>query len=102
MAKTANEIALEIKEYILSWRKPYENWYSGITSDPRKRLFDEHGVVEEGSGHGWILRQCLNSEAARQVEEYLISTLGTKGDVGGGDTSSNYVYAYEITNYTRE
>lgn len=101
MLKTADQIALEVKNYIFKWNKPYSSWYVGITAEPDKRVFIDHGVRKD-NGHGWIYRECQSSNDARNIEAYFINSLGTKGDVGGGDDNSNFVYAYEITNYTNE
>lgn len=75
MIRTINETALEIKNYILTWGKPYKDWYSGITGDPDSRVFQEHGVRKD-NGHGWIIRECSNSDNARKIEEYLVNVLG--------------------------
>jgi len=89
----------EIKSHIQKRGRGYTAWYAGVASDARSRLFTDHRVDET---HGeWIFRT-LNSDAeARIVEEALLS-LGCKGASGGGDASSNKVYAYLITATTVE
>lgn len=74
-------------------------WYVGITSNPDTRLFNDHGV-DKANGN-WAFTQCIDSSTSRQVERYF-NQRGTKGDSGGGDNTSNYVYAYKITSSTRE
>lgn len=101
MLKTADQIVLEVKNYIITWNKPFTSWYVGITAEPNQRVFIAHGVRNDNL-HGWIVRECQNSNDARNIEEYFVNTVGTKGNVGGGDDKSNFVYAYEITNYTNE
>jgi len=98
-AKPEETVKKEIKEHIDKSGYPYSEWYVGISDDPEDRLFNDHKVEKKS---WWIYRECFNSEAARRVEEYLINTLGTKGDVGGGDEKSIFVYAYKITNSTVE
>ena len=93
-------VKLEIEKYIQNSGESYSDWYVGIASDPRKRLFNDHNV-DEKSGH-WIFRECENSSVAREIEEYLINTLGTDGNPGGGDYSTKYVYAYKKTSSTIE
>jgi hypothetical protein len=97
MTKVIKETALsEIKEYINAREGKYDQWYAGITEDPKKRLFTDHAVK-----HDWIYRECFSSDSARWVEEKLLD-LGCKGDTGGGDDNTIYVYAYKITSDTNE
>lgn len=99
MAKTKQEIISDIENYIGS---NFSSWYIGIASDPKQRLFIDHNVKEKGSGGGWIFREAKSSDEARDIEIYLIDKLGTKGDSGGGDNTTKYVYAYRITPTTKE
>jgi hypothetical protein len=78
---------------------PYSQWYIGIAAAPRQRLFNDHCVTENGGA--WIYRECSTSSAAREIEEYFIQ-LGMQGGPGGGDATTKYVYAYKITQTTRE
>ena len=48
MTKIKAEIIEDIKVYIQNWGGKYPDWYVGITSDPRQRLFSDHGVREKG------------------------------------------------------
>jgi len=84
MLKTTDQIALEIKNYILDWNKPFSSWYVGITAESDQRVFVAHGVRKDNR-HGWITRECQSARDARNIEEYFVNTVGTKGDVGGGD-----------------
>jgi len=97
MAKTKQEIISDIKNHIGS---NFKNWYIGIATDPRQRLFVDHGVDEKNGR--WIFREAQSSDGARDIEIYLIDKLGTKGDSGGGDNTTKFVYAYCITSTTRE
>ncbi|MCX6704603.1 MAG: hypothetical protein NTZ07_04145 [Candidatus Woesebacteria bacterium] len=100
MAINEEAAKIEIKGYIDRSSYSYSDWYVGIASDPEKRLFTDHRVQREGGW--WIYRECFSDSAARTVEDYFVNILGTKGDTGGGDTSSVYVYAYKITDSTVE
>ena len=90
MAYSEEQAYNEIKSY-MDRNNNYPKWYSGITSDPRKRLFEEHNVSEKSDY--WIYRQCYSEQSARNVEEALLK-LGCDGGTGGGDESSVCVYAY--------
>lgn len=100
MAKSKETIKTEIKNHIHECGGQYSNWYVGIASDPKERLFTEHNVSEKNGA--WIYREAENSSAAREVEEYFVNTLETDGGPGGGDSSTKYVYAYKKTSYTNE
>jgi len=99
MSKTAKQIAQEILDYIKRCGGLYGSWYVGITSDPQKRLFSEHGVREKGDS--WIFRDASSVEEARAIEQYFVNSLGTDGGSGGGDASSRFVYAYKKSAHTR-
>ena len=98
MKSTAIQAIESIKTYINSG--PFSHWYTRIAKDPKDRLFNGHAVKENGDL--WILVPCINSNEARNAEQYIVGTLGTKGDVGGGDDNSDCVYSYKITNHSRE
>jgi hypothetical protein len=94
---SAQEAFDKIKAYI-DKRKPYSNWYVGITSDPKSRLFTDHNVSEEKDA--WIYQRCYGNEDARSVESSLLS-YGCDGGSGGGDMTSTYVYAYLKASHTK-
>jgi len=97
MVKNKQEIISDIKNYIGS---DFSNWYIGIATNPRQRLFIDHNVNEDNGR--WIYREAQSSNDARDIEIYLIDKLGTKGDSGGGDNTTKFVYAYLITSNTKE
>jgi hypothetical protein len=99
MASSKQVVIADIKSYVANNGGVYSQWYIGITSDPRQRLFNDHAVSEKGGA--WIHRECETSTAARDVEDYFIK-LGMQGGPGGGDNSSRTVYAYRITSTTKE
>ena len=94
------QIVNEIVMYIQNNGNNFLNWYVGIASDPRIRLFNDHCVQEKGGC--WIFRSSLSSEDARIIENYIIDKYHTKGDIGGGSENSNFVYAYKITESTKQ
>jgi len=80
-----------IKAYIDKQDKPYQSWYVGIASNARKRLFEDHNVLEKTDQ--WVYDQCPNDKDARSVEAALLK-LGCDGETGGGDETTTYIYAY--------
>lgn len=67
------------------------NWYVGIASDARSRLFDDHSVNENSDG--WCHGQALNDRHARTAESSLLD-LGFDGGRSGGDHTTVHVYAF--------
>jgi len=99
MADTEERIKSDIKTYIVECGGSYSDWYVGISGNARGRLFEGHGVDENNDL--WIYRQAYSSDAARRVESYFVSILGTDGGTGGGDEDSDYVYAYKKNEHTQ-
>lgn len=97
--KTPNQIVADIDGYIRQSGRPYSEWYVGIASNPRDRLFVDH-CVSETSDH-WIFRDAGTDSAARAIEQAFFKA-GCRGGPGGGDHTTTFVYAYFITNSTRE
>ncbi|MYA62929.1 MAG: hypothetical protein F4X94_10210 [Dehalococcoidia bacterium] len=100
MSVTTNQITSEIEAHIRKCGGTFRQWYVGITSDARERLFSGHKVRENGDA--WIHRQAGTHQEARQIEGYFVNQLGTRGGPGGGSTASRSVYAYKITAHTVE
>lgn len=100
MPQTNQVIISEMIAYMAQGGGRYSDWYVGIASDPRQRLFIDHSVQE--NGYGWIHREAFNSDSARDVESHFTNTLGTDGDTGGGDYTTKFVYAYKKASHTRE
>ncbi|MBR1916139.1 MAG: hypothetical protein IJ830_06875 [Alphaproteobacteria bacterium] len=91
------KIVNDIVEHVGPDNKP--NWYVGIATHPRERLFKDHCVDEQ---HGrWIYRDAITETDARDTEEHLLKIFKFRGDVGGGNYPT-YVYAYKITSYTKQ
>ena len=99
--KTREEIFTEITDHIAKsgGASVGFGWYAGITSSPKRRVFEEHGVSEKNGR--WIWRKAGNVRDARSIEQSLLRW-GCAGGAGGGDDSSGFVYAYEVTRSTDE
>jgi len=98
MAKSLMVLRRKILEHIARDGSPYESWYVGITSDPERRLFDEHGV-DRTAKKWWTYDEFTSVDLARRVEKYFIEQ-GCDGEPGGGDEESKFVYAYKKTKDT--
>ncbi len=65
----------------------------GISKDAKDRLFNGHNIRKKKDA--WIFRTARSSQVTRDIEEYFVNTLGTDGGTGGGDNTSDMVYAYK-------
>lgn len=99
LSTNAQRIIREIEEYIVRCGGVYGNWYVGIASSPASRLFQDHNVNEQGA---WIHIGANSSDEARSIEDYFHNVRHTQGAGGGGDNTTTFVYAYMITQSTRE
>jgi len=99
MATDKQTIISDIKSYAANNGGSYSQWYVGIATVPRQRLFNDHAVKEKGDA--WIYRQCASSDIARAIEKHFLDQ-GMKGGSGGGDYNSDHVYAHKIAGHTVE
>ena len=77
----------------------YPAWYVGITTNPRKKLFEGHNVSERAGA--WLYRDAGSESMAKDVEAIFLKR-GCKGTNGlGSGDSSHYIYAYKMTRTTR-
>lgn len=93
-----SRIVAHIRDYIQKCGGWSSEWYVGIATDVRQRLFGDHNVDEHG-GY-WIYDQASSEAVARATEAALLR-YGYRGGTGGG-REPRFVYAYKITNYTSE
>jgi hypothetical protein len=91
MSKSKQEIITAIDTYMQKFNYKNSDWYVGIASDPKDRLFNGHNVNENNGT--WIYEQALSDSVAREIEKIYINT-GHDGGDGGGNYESMYVYAY--------
>lgn len=100
MAASAQQIVNEIVDYMDKHGGNYRNWYVGIASNPRDRLFSDHNVNEHSDL--WIFNETNDEDTARRIEKHFIDNVGTQGGGGGGSSSTRSVYAYRIAAHTNE
>ena len=100
MASTKEQILEEISGHINKQGGPASAWYVGITGDLEQRLHGFHQVPKEN--HWFMTRQAESAETAREIERSFVEQIGTDGGTGGGDDESTWVYAYLITDKTKE
>lgn len=98
MTKSKQEIIDDINTHIRKSGGGYSVWYIGISKDAKDRLFNGHSVKEKKDA--WIYRTASSSQVAREIEDYFVNTLNIGGDTGGGDNTSDMIYAYKKAVHT--
>ena len=96
--KTPQELYDWLLEYINQRGGVYNEWYAGIATAPRDRLFSDHNVNEDTGA--WAYDFVATDEGARAVEKALLE-LGCDGGGGGGSDTTRAVYVYFKTSGTR-
>lgn len=93
-----DQIIADFNDHLQKSKKEYwQDFYVGITNDMERRLFLEHNVKRDGAW--WIYRKATDKATAQAVEEHFLDK-GMKGDTGGGNEDSTFVYCYEISSTT--
>jgi len=97
MSYTKEQIIVDISTYIRLEGGAKADWYVGVASDPRDRLFNGHKVKEKSDC--WIYREAESSSEARNIARAYLDG-GHHGGSDGEDASTVYVYAYQRTSGT--
>ena len=90
-------IISDFEAYMRKHGGRFSDWYAGIASDPKARLFNGHSVSEKEDA--WIYSDCGSEAGARDVEDYFLKK-GCDGDTGGGDRSTRFAYLYKKNGHT--
>jgi hypothetical protein len=98
MVKSKRSVIHEIDAYLEGAGGEYGEWYVGIASDAEDRLFGQHNVKEKGDQ--WIFRHCMSSADACDIESHFVIEMGTDGGTGGGNETTDMVYAYRKNEHT--
>lgn len=100
MVKDEPTIRSDIENYIDRKGETYTSWYVGVAEDARDKLFKDHKVDEKNGS--WIYRNAASRTIAERIEKYFVNQLGTKGNPGGSSDATRSVYAYKITDNTKQ
>lgn len=95
MAKLANIIIVEILKFIYQEGGNPKIWCVGVTSDPRRQLFDEHRVHYQNDA--WIYRLAASESEALQIQLYFLE-FGLVEEEEGWQPGARTVYAYRKHN----
>lgn len=88
----------EIDSRIHRSKRGYPDWYVGIATNPRERLFQGHNVSEPSGA--WFYRDAGSVSTAKDIEAIFVKK-GCKGGNTRGEDSPRYVYVYKMTRTTR-
>jgi hypothetical protein len=99
MAVAKQQVVEDLRGYVERLGYAYREWCVGMASEPRARLFRDHGVDEKTDE--WIYRECESAPVASQVEELFVEVLGADWTPNGGDDTARWVYLYHKTAHTR-
>ncbi|MCH8944602.1 MAG: hypothetical protein IH910_07415 [Proteobacteria bacterium] len=92
------KVSTFLTNYINKNEQPsLKNWYVGIASDVKDRLFSDHNVTKDGGL--WAHSPADTAAIARAVEAELLAE-GLDGGKGGGDDTTKSVYVYVKTSST--
>ncbi len=90
------KVIQDVEAYIGQHGGRYREWYAGIATKPRDRLFNDHNINEKTDA--WIFRDCGSESTARKVEKHFLGK-GCDGGTGGGITPT-FFYAYKKKAHT--
>jgi hypothetical protein len=99
MKYAEQQIMNEVIVHMGKYDGKYQDWYAGVATDAKTTLFNDHCVKE--SADAWICRQCVNNDAAREIERYFMKK-GCNGGPVGEEKTTLFFYAYLIQPHTRQ
>lgn len=101
MIMSVQQVKYEFLAYIKEFDPRFSNWYVGISDNPRRTLFETHGVRD--ASDPWLYKQLLTFRAARTVQAYFTEHLKTRGHVPAALSEDlDCVYLYKIDEHTRQ
>lgn len=92
---SVQQLKFQVIAHVKAYGGDFTRWYVGVTDDPERALFDEHGVDRE---HGvWVFRQAMSFRAVENAQTFFIRALGMDGKPYPADRPTAEVdclYAY--------
>ena len=86
-----DEIITRILAFVNKYGGMYSDYYVGITNNVDERL------KQHGASHKLRVYDDLVSRInAKDTEQHLLSHYGFKGDTGGGDSDSTFLYCFKL------
>ena len=79
MIFSVQQIKFEFFQYIREFSTNFDGWFVGISSDPKKDLFDKHLVDREKDI--WLHKQAVSFAACKTIQKYFLENLNTDGEI---------------------
>jgi hypothetical protein len=94
MAYSVQQIKFEIYRYIKEYDSDFNNWYIGISENPKKTINIDHNIdLENGI---WLYKQALTFTACKTIQKYFIQNLNMAGElVEFGNENMDCVFIYK-------
>lgn len=99
MIYSVQQIKFDIYSYIKELESEFEDWYIGISSNPKTKMQAEHNVNE--AEDIWLYRQALSLRACQTIQRHFVEGLGLSGElVAEGTEDCNCIYLYKKSHRT--
>lgn len=86
-----NEIVAKILNFVRENGGVHSDFKLGITNNVDERL------VQHGAGNNpRIFYDLASREIAKDTENYLLSCYMFKGDTGGGESNTTWIYCFKV------
>jgi len=94
MIYSVQQIKFDVYSYIKEFDSEFDDWYIGISNDPKTKMLAEHNVDE--AEDIWLYRQALSLRACQTIQRHFVEGLGVSGEpVVEGRQGGNCIYLYK-------
>lgn len=99
MVYSVQQIKFEIFRYIKEFGSNFDDWFVGISSDPKKTMLEQHQVDEKKDI--WLYRQAVSFTACRTIQKYFLEHLKTDGlPILEGNEDTDCIYLFKKSERT--
>ncbi len=99
MIYSVQQIKFEIFQHIKEFGSNFQDWFVGISSDPKHDLFNKHLVDKKEDI--WLHKQAVSFAACKNVQKYFLENLKTDGEiVNNGHEDMNCIYLFKKSQNT--
>jgi len=91
---SVQQIKFEIFQHIKEFGSNFQDWFVGISSDPKHDLFNRHLVDKKEDI--WLHKQAVSFAACKNIQKYFLENLKTDGEViNDGKEDMNCIYLFK-------
>lgn len=99
MVYSVQQIKFEIFGYIKEFGSNFDDWFVGISSDPKNTMCDQHQVDEIKDI--WLYKQAVSFGACRTIQSYFLENLKTDGlPILEGNEDMDCIYLFKKSSRT--